>query len=153
MKIVLAALVVIAASCLHVAAQRGNTAPAPQGAAVPSPPARSGAPAPPSVGAKPQQPRSGAASATRIEAGATLYRKTGCFQCHVNEGQGGPQGPRLGPNPIPFARFVQYVRKPRGDMPPYTDKVISEDELAAIYAFLESRPRPPAVSTIPLLAP
>ena len=89
----------------------------------------------------------------RVEAGAELYRKSGCYQCHSNEGQGGAQGPRLGPDPIPLARFVQYVRNPPGSMPPYTDRVISDQELADVHAFLAARPRPPAVSSIPLLAP
>jgi mono/diheme cytochrome c family protein len=93
------------------------------------------------------------APAGRVEAGAAIYRKTGCFQCHVNEGQGGANGPRIGPDPIPFARFVQYVRNPTGEMPPYTEKVLSTQDLADIYAFLQARPRPPAVSTIPQLAP
>ncbi|MBI3047398.1 MAG: cytochrome c [Acidobacteria bacterium] len=93
------------------------------------------------------------APAGRADAGATLYRKVGCYQCHVNEGQGGANGPRIGPDPIPFARFVQYVRSPTGQMPPYTDKVLSNQELADIYAWLQARPRPPAVNTLPPLAP
>ena len=88
-----------------------------------------------------------------VAAGAMLYKKIGCYECHANEGQGGAQGPRLGPNPIPFARFGTYVRNPAGDMPPYTAKVLSDQDLATIYAFLEARPRPPAVNSIPLLAP
>jgi mono/diheme cytochrome c family protein len=89
----------------------------------------------------------------RVDAGALIYRKTGCFQCHVNEGQGGANGPRIGPDPIPFDRFVQYVRTPTGEMPPYTERVLSAQDLADIYAFLQARPRPPALSTIPQLAP
>src|SRR5262245_34411632 len=88
-----------------------------------------------------------------VNAGAALYKKNGCYECHVNDGQGGPQGPRLGPNPIPLPRFVAYVRNPAGDMPPFTAKVISDDDLAKIYAFLQSRPLPPQVKDIPLLAP
>jgi mono/diheme cytochrome c family protein len=88
-----------------------------------------------------------------VNAGAALYRKNGCYECHVNDGQGGPQGPRLGPNPIPLPRFVAYVRNPAGDMPPFTAKVVSDDDLAKIYAFLQSRPTPPQVKDIPLLAP
>ena len=88
-----------------------------------------------------------------VNAGAALYNKNGCYECHVNDGQGGPQGPRLGPNPIPLPRFVAYVRNPSGDMPPFTAKVISDDDLAKIYAFLQSRPMPPPVKDIPLLAP
>jgi mono/diheme cytochrome c family protein len=85
--------------------------------------------------------------------GAALYKKNGCYECHVNDAQGGPQGPRLGPNPIPFARFQAYVRNPSGDMPPFTANVISDDDLSKIYAFLQSRPTPPPVKDIPLLAP
>jgi len=107
------------------------------------------------AGAPAAQPAQAGASppAGRVDAGAALYRKTGCFQCHVNEGQGGANGPRLGPDPVPFARFVQYTRNPSGEMPPYTEKVLSNQDLADIYAFLQARPRPPAVSTIPQLAP
>jgi len=93
-----------------------------------------------------------AAPAGRVDVGAALYRKVGCFQCHVNEAQGGANGPKLGPDPVPFARFSQYVRRPTGDMPPYTEKVLSAQDMADIYAFVRARPRPPAVSAIPLLA-
>jgi ubiquinol-cytochrome c reductase cytochrome c subunit len=89
----------------------------------------------------------------KVNEGAALYKKNGCYECHVNDGQGGPQGPRLGPNPIPMPRFVAYVRNPSGDMPPFTAKVIADDDLAKIYAFLQSRPTPPPVKDIPLLAP
>ena len=95
----------------------------------------------------------GPAPAGRANIGATMYRKVGCYQCHVNEAQGGANGPRIGPDPIPFARFVQYIRKPSGEMPPYTEKVLSAQDLADIYAFLQARQRPPALNTIPQLAP
>jgi len=36
-------------------------------------------------------------------------------------------------------------------MPPYTAKVMSDKEVADIYAFLLTIPAPPAVSGIPLL--
>ena len=101
----------------------------------------------------PAGPAAGAAPAGRVDTGAMVYRKVGCFQCHVNEAQGGANGPRLGPDPIPFARFAQYIRNPTGEMPPYTEKVLSAQDLADIYAFLQARPRPPALNTIPQLAP
>jgi ubiquinol-cytochrome c reductase cytochrome c subunit len=87
-----------------------------------------------------------------VEAGAALYRKKGCYECHVEEAQGGPQGPRLGPNPIPQARFAAYVRNPTGDLPPFTERVLTNQELADIYAFIEARAQPKAVSTVPLLS-
>jgi len=101
----------------------------------------------------PQGPAPQVSADPTVNAGAALYKKNGCYECHVNDGQGGPQGPRLGPNPIPLPRFVAYVRNPGGDMPPFTAKVISDDDLAKIYAFLQSRPTPPPVKDIPLLAP
>lgn len=89
----------------------------------------------------------------RAEMGATLYQRTGCYQCHANEGQGGAQGPRVGPDPLTLARFTWYVRNPSGSMPPYTDVVMTDQDLADIHAFLKSRPQPRAVESIPLLAP
>ena len=107
----------------------------------------------PDRGPQGSAPQVKAADATPSDAGAALYRKNGCYECHVNDAQGGPQGPRLGPNPIPLPRFVAYVRNPTGDMPPFTAKVISDQDLASIYAFLQARPTPPPVKDIPLLAP
>jgi ubiquinol-cytochrome c reductase cytochrome c subunit len=78
-----------------------------------------------------------------IDNGRQTYVKKGCYACHGREGQGSPTtGPRLGPNPLPLAGFTRYVRTPRGQMPPYTEKVLSDAELGDIHAFLESRPRP-----------
>jgi mono/diheme cytochrome c family protein len=111
------------------------------------------APAPAPAPAAAAAPAKAATDATPADAGAALYRKNGCYECHVNDAQGGPQGPRLGPNPIPFPRFVAYVRNPTGDMPPFTAKVVSDQDLQSIYAFLQSRPTPPPVREIPLLAP
>jgi len=92
------------------------------------------------------------APAGDAKAGKRLYTNYGCYQCHGYEGQGAPTtGPRLAPDPIPFAAFVGYLRGPRGEMPPYTAKVVSDQELADIYAFLQSLPRPPAARSLPLL--
>jgi ubiquinol-cytochrome c reductase cytochrome c subunit len=75
--------------------------------------------------------------------------KKGCHACHGREGQGSPTaGPRLGPNPTALSAFTRYVRAPRGTMPPYTEKVITERELADIHAFLQARPRAAAIDSI-----
>jgi len=128
-----------------------RTAPAPR----PAPPPKRESSEPTETKPAPAQDRGPQASAPQstTDAGAALYKKNGCYECHVNDAQGGPQGPRLGPNPIPLPRFVAYVRNPAGDMPPFTAKVVSDDDLAKIYAFLQSRPTPPPVKDIPLLAP
>jgi mono/diheme cytochrome c family protein len=99
------------------------------------------------------QAPTGSAPKGNAETGKALFAKIGCYQCHGREGQGAVTGPRLNQNPIPYARFVSYIRKPTGEMPPYTSKVLSEQQAADIYAFLQSLPRPPAAESIPLLKP
>ena len=148
----------VVATMIPVAAQTRPTPQAPPRRTAPPPrpaaPPKRDAPEPAETKAPPPaQAKAAAADATPSDAGAALYRKNGCYECHVNDAQGGPQGPRLGPNPIPFPRFVAYVRNPAGDMPPFTAKVVSDDDLSKIYAFLQSRPTPPPVKDIPLLAP
>ena len=106
----------------------------------------------PSADQTPAAQTPAAAPSGDVEKGKTLFVKNGCYQCHNYEGHGGAAGARLAPNPLPFARFVAYVRAPRGDMPPYSVKVMSEQDLADVYAFLRSRPRPLSLDSIPLLA-
>ena len=92
-----------------------------------------------------------AAPAGDAAKGRQLFNSYGCWSCHGKEAQGGVAGPRIGPNPPPFAGFTAYVRKPANQMPPYTDKVVSDADLADIYAFLRSLPQPRPVREIPLL--
>lgn len=96
----------------------------------------------------PQQP---VAPAGNAEAGKKLFVSYGCYQCHGYEAQGATTGPRLGPRPIAFAAFSRYVRQPTGQMPPYTVKVVTDADLANIYAFIAARSAPP--QNIPLLKP
>ena len=87
--------------------------------------------------------RPAAAPAGNADAGRRLYASVGCYQCHGYEAQGSSAtGPRLGPRPIAFAAFSRYVRQPTGQMPPYTGKVVSDADMANIYAFVRSRPEP-----------
>jgi ubiquinol-cytochrome c reductase cytochrome c subunit len=89
------------------------------------------------------------APAGNAEAGRQLFVRKGCYQCHGREGQGAPiTGPRLGPNPLALAAFVRAVRTPRAQMPPYTEKLVSDAELADIRAFLDARPRPASIDAL-----
>ena len=85
--------------------------------------------------------------------GQRLFVKDGCYECHGYLGQGSTStgGTRLGPPQIPLSAFVSYVREPTGQMPPYTPKAISKEDLAEIYNFLKSVPPPPPLKSIPLL--
>jgi mono/diheme cytochrome c family protein len=92
------------------------------------------------------------APAGNVKNGKTVYTADGCYECHGREAQGGAgTGPKLGPAPMPFAIFANQVRSPRDQMPPYTSKVLSDAELADIYAFVQSLPQPPKVDSLPQL--
>jgi mono/diheme cytochrome c family protein len=88
--------------------------------------------------------------AGNLQNGKKIFSTYGCYQCHGFEGQGGA-GARLAPRPIAFNSFLKYVRQPTAEMPPYTSKVVSDQELADIYAYLQSIPAPPSANNIPLL--
>jgi len=83
--------------------------------------------------------------------GRKLFVSFGCYQCHGYEAQGGSAGARLAPRPIPYAQLLKYVQHPTGEMPPFTEKVVKDAELADIYAFLRAQPPAPDVDKIPLL--
>ena len=92
-----------------------------------------------------------AAKGADAENGKKLFTNDGCYECHGYVGQGGGAGPRIAPKPIPFAAFSKYVRHPTNQMPPFTAKVVSDKDLADIYAYLESIPQPPPAKDLPLL--
>jgi len=99
-----------------------------------------------------QEPKPAETSAGNAENGKRLFNKIGCYECHGREGQGSTMsGPRIAPDPIPLDALLRYVRKPTGEMPPFTAKVVSDQELADIYAFLQSRPHPLPAKDNPLL--
>jgi mono/diheme cytochrome c family protein len=83
--------------------------------------------------------------------GKKLFVAYGCYECHGREGAGAMTGPRIGPPAITLAAVLRYVRAPTGQMPPYTAKVVPDQDLADIYAFLKSFPAPRPAKDIPLL--
>jgi mono/diheme cytochrome c family protein len=83
-----------------------------------------------------------------VDRGKDLYVRYGCYQCHGREAQGASTGPRLGPGPRPLGEFSEYVRDPSGEMPPYTAKILTDVEMADIYAFVASRPKPASRPTL-----
>jgi ubiquinol-cytochrome c reductase cytochrome c subunit len=106
------------------------------------------------------KPAAGAAAAPDASApagsaqhGQEVFTSIGCYACHGTVGQGASTGPRLAPNPIPFAAFQQQVRQPRQDMPRFSPQFLSDQDLADIYAYLQSIQAGPAATSIPLLNP
>jgi mono/diheme cytochrome c family protein len=87
-----------------------------------------------------------------VENGKSLYVKNGCWQCHGYSGQGGNAGARLAQTKFVQAAFIAFVRNPPpGGMPPYRPKVMPDQELADVFAFILTFPEP--AKNIPLLNP
>ena len=87
------------------------------------------------------------APAGSVERGYQAYMKFQCYTCHGTVGQGADRGtgPKLAPNPSPYAAFALQMRSPRQDMPAYRKQFLSDQDLADIYAYLSSiKPSPPA---------
>jgi mono/diheme cytochrome c family protein len=91
------------------------------------------------------------AAAASAEKGKADFMKYGCWQCHGTMGQGGSAGKRLAPDPLPFETFETFVRTTDRQMPPYHEQVLPNEDLADIYAYLQSIPKPPDYKSIPLL--
>ena len=86
------------------------------------------------------------------EHGKTLYRETGCYQCHGLAGQGAIMtGPRVSRTELPLDAFVNQLRHPANQMPPYEAAIVSDRDAADIYAYLKQMPAPPDANSIPLL--
>jgi ubiquinol-cytochrome c reductase cytochrome c subunit len=83
--------------------------------------------------------------------GKRLYMKHTCYFCHGTVGQGGVAGARLAVVARNLQGFTRYVRQPAGAMPAYTDKILTDQELADIFAYLRALPPAKPAREIPLL--
>jgi ubiquinol-cytochrome c reductase cytochrome c subunit len=83
--------------------------------------------------------------------GKRLFVRDGCYQCHGYAGQGSIAGARLAPPVLTAQGMAKYIRRPAGAMPAFTDKVVSDQDVADIYAYLKTIPAPKPVKDIPLL--
>ena len=95
----------------------------------------------------------GAAFAGDAAKGKATFVRVGCYECHGHQGQGGVAGLKLAPDPLPYDTLVAFVRSSSGPMPPYSAKILSDDDLGDIYAYLASIPKPPDPKSIPALNP
>jgi mono/diheme cytochrome c family protein len=83
--------------------------------------------------------------------GKKLFLRDGCYECHGYAGQGGAAGARIATIGLNAPGLIRYVRAPGGAMPAYTDKVISDQELTDVWAYLQTMPKAKAAKDIPLL--
>jgi mono/diheme cytochrome c family protein len=93
-----------------------------------------------------------AAPAGNADNGKKLYRETGCYQCHGLAGQGAMMtGPRVSRTEFAFDGFLNQLRHPVNQMPPYEAAILSDRDAADIYAYLRQLPAPRDPNSIPLL--
>jgi mono/diheme cytochrome c family protein len=84
--------------------------------------------------------------------GKDLFLKYSCYACHGFSGQNGP-GARLVPMRMTPAAFTAYVRSPRTrQMPSFSAKVLSDEQLADIQAYVKTLPDSKPAKDIPALA-
>ena len=95
---------------------------------------------------------SGNAFAGDAAKGKAAFVQHGCYQCHGTVGQGGA-GAKLAPKPLPEEAFTSFVRTTNRVMPPYSEQILSNEDLADIYAYLETIPAGPDPKSIQLLNP
>jgi mono/diheme cytochrome c family protein len=87
-----------------------------------------------------------------VENGKRLFMRNGCYQCHGTVGQGGQAGARLAQIKLPLNGFIAFVRNPPpSNMPPYRAKVMSDQELADVYAHIKTFPEPVPIKNIAIL--
>jgi mono/diheme cytochrome c family protein len=86
--------------------------------------------------------------------GKQLFMNDGCYECHGTQGAGGGiAGPPLAPDVFPLEAIKIQLRRPASRMPPYSQDVLSDAQIADIYAYLKSIPAGKPASRIPLLQP
>ena len=90
------------------------------------------------------------APAGSAQAGKDLYLRYSCYACHGYDGHGGA-GARLVPMRMTVERFTAYVHNPR-QMPPYSTRLLSDAQLADLFAYVKGLPASPDAKDIPLLA-
>jgi mono/diheme cytochrome c family protein len=83
--------------------------------------------------------------------GSKMYVDYSCYACHGFSGQNGP-GRRLVPMKMATVAFTAYVRSPgTNQMPSYSAKVLTDAQLADIWAYVKTLPDSPEAKDIPLV--
>jgi mono/diheme cytochrome c family protein len=93
----------------------------------------------------------GARAEGNAENGKRLFVRDGCYECHGYAGQGSRDGARIARISLDAKAMILYVRRPPGAMPAFSEKVVSDQELTDIHAYLQTLPAAKAAKDIPLL--
>ncbi len=86
--------------------------------------------------------------------GRRLFEVKACYECHGWRGQGGLAGPRLAQTKLTLQGFRNILRNPPpSQMPPFRAAVLTDAEVADLFAYIQSIPPPAPAESIPLLKP
>ncbi len=80
--------------------------------------------------------------------GQNLFFAMGCNVCHGDRGEG-LVGPTIAKTVVPLDRVVEQYREPLEAMTAFPPDQISDEEIADVYAWLQTVERPPAAQEIP----
>jgi len=84
--------------------------------------------------------------------GKKLFEAKACYECHGWRGQGGLAGARLAQTKLNLQRFRNILRNPPpSNMPPYRAAVLTDQEVADLFAYIQSFPTPEPAAKVPLL--
>ncbi len=86
--------------------------------------------------------------------GRALFTTIGCSYCHgtVEQGGGGRTGGlRIARMGIGYEAFLNQLRHPANEMPPYVQSALTDKDAADIFAYVDSLPAPPDAKSIPIL--
>lgn len=72
-----------------------------------------------------------------VARGEELFFANGCSVCHGDTGGGGI-GPAIAKTQLSLSAVIKQYRNPRELMPPFPADRVSDDDVADIYAFLQS---------------
>ena len=99
-----------------------------------------------------QSPKAASAAPANPNNGKRLFEVKACYECHGWRGQGGLAGARLAQTKLNLQGFRNILRNPPpSNMPPYRAAVLTDQEVADLFAYIQSFPAPEAVEKIRLL--
>lgn len=86
-----------------------------------------------------------AAQAGDVTRGQALWEAKLCKNCHGANGEGGYAGPRAGDGKS-ADEWLKQVRTPRANMPAFNDVQVSDQEVADMWTYIQTLPKPASFS-------
>jgi mono/diheme cytochrome c family protein len=83
-------------------------------------------------------------SAADAQKGRKAFERVGCSRCHGSAGEGMSATqkkaglPKIAGTHESLTDFLKSVRNPKGRMPPFSSRQLSDEELSDVYAYLHS---------------